>query len=384
MKLPMKSDYPDIEVERKFPNEGQEFTYFLKIPFKDIDEMQISVANRTMVNLGSGLIRHLEDDSGKVKYPNGVRLVDGKLITDSSAKRIFHWDYDTHMQKMGIKDQDGHVSIPAYVNGWRDLGQNPWHLYWESNPEHEEKFDGEKISNGKTNGDRLVRLDDDEKYGITRNGDLNTGRVYSCLVIPNRGKPNITDIRIDENHDIYDSKLEDKLTDAVDWCASGKALIKDGKMRDLYDIVDQYYDVAHVFPVSKSAPESIDGRTDRIRKGKLVQRLYKDYPDKFKQNCIDALDEGLGTGEYYFDVVGVNDDSLMILHMYGKLSDVANQAIKKGMKDAIIVDEGGSVASWAWYHGPEGGYENCSSYLRTKGIGLLGIKLKQETQVEKR
>jgi len=375
MSLPRKSEYPEIEVERFFPKGDMEFTYFLKIPFSNIASMNISVANRKMINLGSGLTRHLEDEEGNIKYPNGVRLVDGKLITDSSAKRIFHWDYEKHMKALGIKDDDGHAIIPAYLNGWRDLGQNPWHILWESNPGLEDYLDGEKLSNGKRNMQRLVRILDDEKYGITRNQDLSTGRVYTALVIPKRGRPNITEIRVDEQQELYDKNLEKRLSDDVEWCASGKALVQNGEMRDLYDIVEQYYDVAHVFPVSNKAPESIDGRTDRIRKGELVQRLYKDYPDKFKQNCIAALDEGLGTGEYYFDIVGVNDDSLMILQMYGKLEDVANCAIQKGMKDAMIIDEGGSVATWAWYHGPNGGYENCSSYLREQAVALLGIKL---------
>jgi hypothetical protein len=373
--IPRKSDYPNIEVERFFPNNGTEFTYFLKIPFEDIDELKISIANKSMVNLGSGLIRHLEDEEGKVKYPNGVRLVDGKLITDSSAKRIFHWDYDKHMQKLGIKNKNGDVLVPAYMNGWRDLGQNPWHIFWESNPAAEEYISGNNISNGKKK-DCLVRLSDDEKYGITRNHDINSGRIYSCFVMPNKGEPHIRRLRINEQHELYTPDLEEKLNDSINWCASGKALLRDGNPIDIYDIVEQYYDVAHIFPVSNKAPEDIDGRTDRIRKGELVQMLYKNYPSQFKNNCIKALKEGLGTGEYYFDIVGVNDDNLMTLHMYGNLKEVASYAKNKGMRDAIIVDEGGSIASWAWYHGPNGGFENCSSYLRTQAIGMFGIKLK--------
>lgn len=381
-KLPKKSDYPGIIAQRSINPGDREFTYFLKIPFGNIAEIKISVANRTMVNLGSGLVRHLTYENGELVNPNGVKIIEGRLVTDKSEKRVFHWPYDKHMEQLGIKDKEGKVIVPAYLNGWRDLGQNPaGHILWESNPGVEEFIIGNylrsdaRVGNEKRRRDRLVRLAEDEEYGITRNKDLNTGRVYSCLVVPKKGKPFIRELRFDENQEVYDSGLEKKLTDSIEWAASGKPVVRNGAPCNLYDIVEQYYDVAHIFPVSDAAPEDIDGRSDRPRKGELVKKLYQGYPEKFKENCIDALNKGLGGAEYYFDVVGVNEDSLMILQMYGGLREVAKEAVRRGMKDAILVDEGGSVATWAWYHGPNGGYENCSSYLRPSAISVLGIRL---------
>jgi len=376
--LPRKADYKGIVVERFIGPYDKEFTYFLKIPFEQIAEMRISVANRTWVNLGSGLVRHLTFENGDLVNPDGVKIIEGRLAYDSSERRVLHNDYDKHLVNLGIKDKDGHVLVPAYLNGWRDLGQNPWHVLWESEPKLNEFLTpAGKVAKEPKETIRLIRLSEDEKYGITRNGDISTGRAYSCLVTPRQGLPYISQLRFDEQHEVYDGGLVHRLSDSIDWAASGKALVRDGALLDLCDIVEQYYDVAHIFPVSKSSPEHIDGRADRPRKGELVQRLYGGYPEKFKENCVKALNEGLGTAEYYFDIVGVDDDSLMILQMYGSFAEVGNTAVQRGMKDAIIVDEGGSVATWSWYHGPNGGYENVSSYFRPSAIAVLGIKLKE-------
>ena len=375
-KLPRLSDYPNIEVEKVFKPGDFETSYFLRIPFEYIGLLDINVAHRNIVNKSSGLVRHLTDEYHKVNFPNGLKIIEGEPMEDSSDKRLFHESYGWHMQKLGIIDKHDEVLVPAYLNGWRDLGQNPWHMLWEQNPYPELCLNGDHTVSSNKPGSKLIMVTGDRDYGITHNNDLNTGRIYSCLVVPIDGNPQIKDVRVDDNECIYTPGLEENLSTSISWAASGKRLVRNGELPKLYDIIEQYYDVAHVFPVSKKHPEEIDGRTDRIRKGELVQRLYNNYPEKFKENCCNAIDEGLAIAEYYFDIVGVNDESFMILHSYGSLEEVANKAIMKGMKDAIIVDEGGSVATWAWYHGPKGGFENCSSYLRPSAISVLGIKLR--------
>jgi hypothetical protein len=374
--LPGIIDYDGIEIKREFQRKDREFTYSLKIPFEHIFDLNVSIANRKLVNLSSGLVRHLYDESGVICYPDGVKIIENQLITDSSKKRIYHWDYDKHLQALEIKDKNLNVLCPAYLNGWRDLGQNPWHVFWENNTNGERflKDDG-TISNNPDSIDRLVRIKEDDIYGITRNNNLDSGRVYTSFIVPNKGKPYIDEVRFDENQDIYSNDMNQNLSSVINWAASGKPLVKNGNPVNIEDVVEQYYDVAHVFAVSNEKIENKESRPDRLRKGDLVQKLYKNYPKDFKKNCIDVMSDGYEKGKYYFDVVGVDDSKFMILQKYGTLDDVSKSAQEIGMKDAIIVDEGGSVATWSWYHGPNGGFENCSSYLRPQAIAVLGIKL---------
>ena len=142
-KLPSIADYPDIEVERKKEKGGKQYTYFLKIPFAYLEQLKVSIANRSYVNLGSGLYRQLFHDDGKLVNPNGLRTFGQELITDGDEIRAFHWKYAQHMERMGITDENGIVLAPAYVNGLRDLGQNSWHIFWEQNPGLEYFLQGE-------------------------------------------------------------------------------------------------------------------------------------------------------------------------------------------------------------------------------------------------
>ncbi|MBI2140134.1 hypothetical protein HYU14_04365 [Candidatus Woesearchaeota archaeon] len=388
-KLPDLSDYHDIEVEKTRKKGDKEFTYFLRVPFEYVQKMEVSIANKPMVNLSSGLYRQLYYSDGTLFDANGARVFIDELLTGKHEMRAFHWTYEKHMEKMGIIDENGLVLVPAIVNGMRDLGQNSWHVFWEKDPGLEFFLEGTflggkgYVSLKKRQKDRWFRLLEDDIYGTMRatalGNDFSTGRSYRCLTIPTEGNPTIQNLKFDEKQDVYSSDLETKLSDSILWAVSGKELVTHGIAMDPMDILEQYCgDPAHIIPVSRQKPvtPAESGISDRPREKPLLEKLFEGYPLNFKENCLTHAKGLIGAAKYYFDVVGVDGTSLMILHKYGTLKEVGDEAVRRGMTDGIVVDEGGSIALWAWHHGPNGGYENVSSYFRPSAISLFGIILK--------
>ena len=384
MLLPSLASYPNLILEKKRVSGQDQFWFLCKIPFDDIEGLQISIANRELVSGGSGLFRHFFDANGKLVDPNGVRVLGDRVLTRSQDKRVLHWPYERHLQELGFQDERGYLRIPGILSSWRDLGQNPWHLFWEpAEDTHTWRLKGEFGSGAEyveqvaRSPRNLTALREDEIFGVTRGKNLKTGRVYSALTFSHStGTPGIADLRVDEQGDIWDADLQQCLSEELQFAASGKALLMDGRFV-AHERVEQYYDLAHVFPVSDRDPEFIEGVSDRPRKGELLERLYRGYPNGFGQRCQEALSQGLGTARYYFNIVGVGDDrTLCFLHVDSTLEGAAHEASRCGMRSAIIVDEGGSVSLFSTFRGPKGSYENISSYFRPTAIAVLGVRLK--------
>lgn len=377
MAPPTLAKYPNLVIRKSRSHGCREFLCTCQIPFDDIESLTVSVANRHLVRGNSGLVRHLPNAKGEIVHPDGVRIVDGRVLTQGRDKRLLHWSYEQHFQQLGIRDDAGRLLVPAIANSWRDLGQNPWHVLWES-PTLSKLWtlEGAPFSGKEYLAPRpdLVCVREDEVFGLTAGRDLSTGRVYTCLAVPNAGPPDMRDLRFDKERRVYDADMKTELTGSLRLAASGKALLIDGEFV-AHDRIEQYYDVAHVFPVSKSDPEHIGGVSDRPRKSELLARLYRGYPAEFSKRCREALAEGLGTARYYFNVVGIAGESLVFLHVFSDLRSAAEEALHLGVRSAIIADEGGSVSLFSSFNGPNGGFENVSSYFRPSAIAILGIRL---------
>ena len=373
------SRFPGIEVHREKDIGAEQFTYLLSVPFEYISRLGINVCHKALINNGSGLVRHLfKEDETLLNPNNSVRVIEGRVIEEKGDIRIFHESYDTHLKAHGLVDENGRVKAAGYLNGWRDMGQNPWHIFWENSPKEHNFFanpDEQLVSHRPLPGDRLTALEEDHKEGATHMGSLATGRVYTCMVYKQGNAPEIRRLRFDFNHDLYSEALDEKLSDKVDWAASGKPIVVNREPVDIYKELPQFYDIAHVVQISDRTVTGSENDKERNRDFAIAAEVFKNYPWEFKKRFTELLGKGFPRASYYFDVVGVSDSRLMVLNMQGTIEDVARYAISKGMKEGIIVDEGGSLATWAWYHGDRGGFENVSMYFRPSAISTFGILL---------
>jgi hypothetical protein len=105
-------------------------------------------------------------------------------------------------------------------------------------------------------------------------------------------------------------------------------------------------------------------RKSDIKEAEILNFLYDGYPKGFAQKALDALKD-IPRSEYYFNVIGTTEDYLIICQRQGTLEDVGQYLISEhGVVEAIILDEGGSVACWGSWYGPKGGFINISHYFR--------------------
>ncbi|MBW2988119.1 hypothetical protein DRJ48_02230 [Candidatus Woesearchaeota archaeon] len=343
----------------KQPND-KEFEYWVKIPLELINGAVLSIANRGELNHSSGLVRHLMDENGNMVAFSGVRIESDRVITDKEELRKYHWSYDTHLKHMGLIDETGKPTKTAIVIGNRDLGNNFWHIAWERG-EQEPLF-------------YLL------KEPITK-------RIYHCFVVWEHGVLGIEEFRFDSEHRVYRARTGIEVSDTVDWLVSGKPLVIEGQPLNLGDprVVEQFYDIRHVIHfnyktqltyiqgLSKIPELNRPGLTDM----RILEYIYANYPEEFGERAIEVLNSPeTKPARYYFNAVGLSDRELIICQKFASLEELANFMIEKlGVKRAIVLDEGGSVATWASYHGPDGGFENVSSYFRPSALSLIGFEL---------
>lgn len=349
------------------PYERQASLY-MKIPFVYIDKGVISIANRTIINGCSGRPRNY----GIVQ---GIRIVDNKVITNPEEMYVFHWSYGRHFQEMGIIDSSGKPIKLAVVDGNRDLGNNDWHIAWQHDPPECFVWDDNSEISGPKLQDRLVRIDR-EPY---------TERTYNCLIAPIKGHLYIDDVRFSESQNVLDAETGTDISDKIDWLTYGKPIVRNGKIVDISDpkIIEQYGgDIRHILKLSEDQATVFPGmiefteRLSDMKETEILKWLYDGYPEGFSKKALAAL-KSVPRSEYYFNIVGTTDESLIICQRQGKLEDVGQYLIDEhGIKDAIILDEGGSVACWASWHGSEGGFLNISYYFRPESISCIGFILK--------
>jgi hypothetical protein len=215
-----------FEMERIQRPSQRQANFYIKLPFSYIAEAKISIANRTLINKCSGRRR----DLGKV---DGLRIIDDKIVTKPEEMYVFHWEYERHFRELGIVNDAGVLNEEykhnertkfAIVNGNRDLGNNDWHIAWQSDPPKDKYVLGK---NGKVSEpvkqDRLV-ISNDEPY---------TQRTYNCLIVPQEGSPYIGDVRFNQNQDVIDSKSGGNISDQINWLTYGKPMVRDGRVVDI-------------------------------------------------------------------------------------------------------------------------------------------------------
>jgi len=71
------------------------------------------------------------------------------------------------------------------------------------------------------------------------------------------------------------------------------------------------------------------------------------------------------------------DEYITIYHSIDVVENIAKKLVDKGIKDAIILDNGGSVGLYAsWLNNNAGGWLNTCSYFRFERISYIGLILK--------
>jgi len=305
---------------------GKEPEFFMKIGFESIDEMKLSIAHKRFSNKGSGLVRH----SGN---PTGVRIIDGQKIDgvytgNKMDARLYHNTIEEHIECL-------------------ELGKDERDLIL--------------ISNGNLLNDYSYVAIVKEKEGwVTYHlrSEPFLGKPYTCLIVPEKGNPKIKDIMIGDS-----GLLESK--EGTKWATYGHQIVRNSQPVPLDEIIDRFYNVMHIFNLK-------DYGANEIADIKKMNEIYSGFPDSFRDNMAHELREGAARADYYHSTLGVTNDSLAVLHSEGKVEEIAQKAIDRGMKDGIILDQGGSVGVYSSWNG----FLTKSSYFRPDRISWIGVVLK--------
>jgi len=161
--------------------------------------------------------------------------------------------------------------------------------------------------------------------------------------------------------------------DAIEWATFGQQVLRDGAVAGMDTLVDRFYDVRHLFAFD---PRTADG--DRIR-----TRIYEGYPDRFRENVRAAWRGGVPRARYYHNAIGLNADALFIVQREGTVEEIGAALKDVGATDGLILDNGGSVACWAWWvNDYAGGLISPTIDYRPPGTSAIALVLKGPVRTE--
>ncbi len=320
---------------------GKEPDFFMTIGFNEVKDIKLSIAHRRLSNRGSGLIRHTGNPTG-VRTINGITLT-GVYTTNKKDARLYHNTVEEHMEGLRLRDKNGR-NLEQFVlvtNG--NLGNNYWHVAWQ----REEK-------------NRLYYLAD-EPF---------SERIYSCFVIPIKGNPRIQKVKFSEDGSrVLRAEDGKDMLDEIKWCNYGQQLVRDGKVVPIEEFADQFYDIRHIFDWRDWGPTA----EEDVAK---LKAIFEGYPKAFRKKVLDELAKGTTRAKYDHHILGITDDALVIAHKKGLVEDIAQNLVDKGVKDAVVLDQGGSSAVYASWPYPNGGYLMNTDHYRSERISTIGIVLK--------
>jgi hypothetical protein len=330
MKNNMKSKNINYSVDLNHP----EPEFFMEIPFESLDECLLSISSRQLSNRGSGLVRHTGNPNG-ARTVNGIRL-DGVYGQNKRDARIYHATYDEHIEMLKLNEKLNEDKKPKdfVLLGNGNLGNNFWHVAWQN---------------------------DQDKKLYCLEGEPFSKREYSCFIVPAEEKPLIERLGFDEeeNPEFFGLK------NGIKWCISGQQILYDNEPVPIKHIAKEFYDARHIFALKDWGPKKEEGT-------RILNDIFKGYPDEFEKNMQARLNSE-PRAEYYHSVLGIKGESIVLYQSYGAIEDIASRLAKKRVTDAIVLDQGGSVGTYAsWLNG----YLNKSSYFRPERISTIAFTLK--------
>ena len=114
-----------------------------------------------------------------------------------------------------------------------------------------------------------------------------------------------------------------------------------------------------------------------------VLQDYDKDPAAVARRLGEDYDAGRRRSRYLHNCVAVNDERIFLIQRHGTLEEIGVWAREAGARDAVILDNGGSVFAWAWWPPrmmPEGkqdwgGYINSASDFRPPTSSAISFVL---------
>lgn len=304
--------------------EGLRNELLLKLERRDISAARLSVAHRDRLIQLPGIPRHRP-------------ATDAEAGDFERAKLTI----DEHLRGLGLFDAASRAAARAVAISNRNLGANHGHLAYQRDATP-----------------RIFSVSEDPRDRPS----------YPCLTSWRSGGLTIAQLRFDPDTDgVRDARDGRDLSDEIDWATSGPQVLRDGIVTGLDDLVDGFYDARHLFAFDVRRPEG-----EAIRR-----RIYEDYPAQFRENLQALRREGVPRARYFHGAVGLGADALVIVQREGTVEEIGSALKDAGAADGLILDNGGSVACWAWWANQyAGGLISTTVDYRPPGTSAIAFVLK--------
>lgn len=158
--------------------------------------------------------------------------------------------------------------------------------------------------------------------------------------------------------------------DRIEWATFGQQVLRRGAVARIDDIADQFYDARHVVAFD---PRREAG--DRIRR-----EIYAGYPAAFRDTILKSWRErGVPRARYFHNAIGLAPDAVIIVQREGTIEEIGAALKSAGAEDDVILDNGGSIACWAWWvNAYAGGLLSTTVDYRPPGTSAIACVLKAD------
>ncbi len=305
--------------------EGIRNDLLLRLDREEIEAALLSVAHRERLMALPGIPRHRDATPAEAHGINEARVPIAE-----------------HLLRLGLVDRSDTVARRAVAITNRNLGTNHGHVAWQ-----------------RTQSPRVFRILEDP---------LDRGS-YSCVCAWRDGRLAIDDLRFDVPLDrVHDANDGRDLTDDLEWATAGQRILRGGRVARVDEIAHHFYDIRHVLAFDHHRAAG-----NEVRRG-----LYRGYPAEFQANIRAAWAEsGVPRARYAHNALGLSSRELIILQREGTIEEIATMLSEAGAEEGIILDNGGSIACWAWWvNAYTGGIVSPTVDYRAPGTSVIGFVLK--------
>ena len=305
--------------------EGLRNDLTLRLERAEIDTALLNVAHSARLMTLPGMPRH--------RHPTAE---------ESEGVAACKIPIEEHLRQLGVLDDAGNPLCRAVAISNRNLGANHGNIAWQ-----------------RTASPPIFRVSEDPCAYVS----------YSCLTAWRNGVLSIEDLRFDFGaqsvHLIADGR---DLSDEIEWATFGQRVLRAGLLTPIEEIVDKFYDLRHVLAFDHNKDHGVRIRDD----------AYRDYPVRFRENAVSAWrDAGVPRARYYHNAVGFSREALFVVQREGTVEEVGAALRDAGADDGIILDNGGSVACWAWWVNQyRGGLVSPTVDYRPPGTSAIAFRLK--------
>ncbi|MEM4723406.1 MAG: hypothetical protein QXP01_00165 [Candidatus Hadarchaeum sp.] len=255
-----------------------------------------------------------------------------KVPPESHLEPVVSLGSNRAVHGLNLLDGDGNPTRPLILIGNRNLGNNPGFVAWHSQKQP-----------------RLFHL-----QGEFFEDEKGLPRVFTMLTAWKDGDLTIEPVTFKPKGNEYAPCLPQshpRKEEEIVWCTYGQQVLRNGKVVPIEEIIDQFYDVRHVFwlPTHQGNQTSCPIGEEELR------ALYAYYPTepkeltRWKETLLRELYAGRPRSRYFHNAVGVSADKVFILQRHGTPEEIGYWLREEGAEDGLILDNGGSVFTWAWW-----------------------------------